>query len=53
MLVDIFLNTLIEYPVSPEDEIDGVAPGSVTAGIRSDVVGRGLDLVAGVGGRNG
>jgi hypothetical protein len=39
--------------VSLQNEINGVAAGSLTAGIGSDVMGRGLYLVAGVSDGNG
>jgi hypothetical protein len=51
--MEIFLDALIEYPVGPENEIDGVAAGSLAAGIGRDVVGHGLYLVASVGYGNG
>ncbi len=38
-LIDVFLDALIEDPVSLQDEIDGVTAGSLAAGIRRDVVG--------------
>ena len=50
---EIFLDALVQNPVRLENEIDGVAARSLATGIGSDVVGRGLDLVAGVGDRNG
>jgi hypothetical protein len=53
MLIEIFFDALIQNPVRLENEIDGVPAGSLTTGIWSDVVGHSLDLVAGVGYRNG
>ena len=49
MLVDVLLDTLIEDPVSLENEIDGITPGPLPTCIGSDVMGRRLNLVAGVG----
>jgi hypothetical protein len=53
VLVDVFLDALLEDTVSLKDEIDGVTPRSLSAGVGSDVVGGSLNLVAGVGGGNG
>jgi hypothetical protein len=53
VLVDIFLDALLEDTVRLKDEIDGVPPCSLSAGIGSDVVGGGLHLAAGVGGGDG
>jgi hypothetical protein len=51
--IEIFLDALIQYPVRLENEIDRIPSGSLATGIRGDVVGRCLDLVARVGHRNG
>src|SRR5277367_1899369 len=53
VLVDIFLDALLEDTVRLKDEIDGITPRSLSAGIGSDVVGGGLHLAAGVGGGDG
>ena len=42
-----------EGALGGEDEVDGVASGSVAAGVGGDVVGGGFDLGAGVGGGDG
>ena len=44
---------LVEDALGVEDEVDGVAAGSVAAGVGGDVVGHGFDLGAGVGGGDG
>lgn len=53
VLIEVFLNALVENAVGLEDEIDGIAAGALAAGVGSDVLGGGSYLIAGIGDRNG
>ena len=53
VLVDIFLDALLEDTVRLKDEIDGVTPCALSAGIGRDVMGGGFHLIAGVGSGDG
>ena len=45
VLVDVFLDALLEDAVGLEDEVNRIPAGALSAGIRRDVVGRSLGLL--------